>query len=152
MNRYLASLLILCEMYASSVLRYAMGAVILWFSIQQFLHNGTWTAYIPDSIVALTHIDAPILVFFNACFEFIFSLLLIFGWQTRIVSLLLALHLLDITWVVGYGEIGARDFGLSMATLAIAMRGSDILCIQQKEPLEIIQSSNQSSHEPINLA
>ncbi len=129
-------LILFLEMYGASTLRYGMSAVILWFSIQQFLHNGQWTAYVPDSIVAMTHLSANILVFFNAAFELIFGLLLVFGWQTRTVALLLALHLFDIMYVVGYGEIGVRDFGLAIATLVVSMNGSDILCIQQKRKID----------------
>jgi uncharacterized membrane protein YphA (DoxX/SURF4 family) len=122
------------KIYAPSVLRFGMVAVILWFSLQQFLHNDLYTAYIPDSIVALTHMSANMLVFFNAVFELGFGILLVFGWQTRIVALLLALHLFDIMYVVGYGEIGVRDFGLAVATLVVFMNGPDMLCIQRPKP------------------
>ena len=63
----------------------------------------------------------------------IFGLLLLFGWQTRIVALLLALHLFDIMWTVGYGEIGVRDFGLAMGTLVVFMNGPDLFCVQEKK-------------------
>jgi len=129
---HMQKLISFLESYGASVLRYGMAAVILWFSVQQFLHNGQWTAYVPDSVVSLTHLSANILVFFNALFELVFGILLTFGWQTRAVALLLALHLFDIMYTVGYGEIGARDFGLAIATLVVAMNGSDILCIKQK--------------------
>ncbi len=133
MQKFITNSIVFMETYAASVLRYAMSAVILWFSIQQFLHNSTWTAYIPDSIVSMTHLSASVLVFFNACFELVFGLALVFGWQTRIVALLLALHLFDIMWVVGYGEIGVRDFGLAFGTIVVFMNGSDILCISPKK-------------------
>jgi len=120
------------ERYAASVLRFGLAAVILWFSLQQFLHNSVWTAYVPDSIVALTHLGAGTIVFLNAVFELVFGALLAFGWQTRTVALLLSLHLFDIMWTVGYGEIGVRDFGLAIATFVIFMNGTDSLCIQQK--------------------
>ncbi|MBU6231934.1 MAG: DoxX family membrane protein [Patescibacteria group bacterium] len=122
----------LLERYAPIVLRYALSAVILWFSLQQFLHNSVWTAYIPAYAVALTHLSAPALVFFNASFELIFGMMLVFGWQTRISALLLGLHLLDIMWTVGYGEIGVRDFGLAIALLVIAMNGPDWLCLDRR--------------------
>ncbi len=122
----------LLELYAPAVLRIGMAIVVLWFSIQQFLHNSVWTAYIPDSIVSLTHISAPTLVLLNAIFELVFGLALMFGWHTRFVSLLLALHLFDIMWVVGYGEIGVRDFGLAVGTLVVFMNGADIFCMHQR--------------------
>ena len=121
------------ELYAPSVLRYGMSAVILWFAVAQFFNASTWTAYVPDSVVAMTGISAIALVYFNAVFELVFGLLLTFGWQTRITALLLALHLFDIMYVVGYGEIGVRDFGLAVATFVVFMNGPDMLCFQQKK-------------------
>ncbi len=120
------------EPYAPSVLRYGMTIVILWFGCQQFLHTDAWTAYVPDSAVAMSHLSVTKLVYINATVEVVGGLLLLFGWQTRIVALLLALHLLDIMYIVGYGEIGVRDFGLAIATLVVAMNGSDMLCVDKK--------------------
>lgn len=121
----------LFERYSKSVLRYGMVAVILWFSTQQFLHTQDWTAYVPDSAVAMTHVSAINLVYFNAVFELVFGVLLLIGWQTRIAALLLSLHLFDIMYVVGYGETGVRDFGLAVATFVVFMNGPDLLCVQQ---------------------
>ena len=117
------------RLYASSVLRYGISLVILWFGIQQLTNNSQWIAYVPDGVIALTHLSATTIVTLNGVFEVIGGLLLIIGWQTRWVALLLALHLLDIMYTVGYGQIGVRDFGLAIATVSIFMYGSDILCI-----------------------
>lgn len=46
---------------------------------------------------------------------------------------MLAVHLFNIMWMVGYGEIGVRDFGLAIATLVVFMNGSDAFCLQQKK-------------------
>ena len=121
--------------WAPAVLRYAMSAVILWFGFQQFLHPDVWTAYVPDSIVATTGVSAMVFVHINAVFEVLFGFLLLIGWQTRIVALLIGLHLLDIMYVVGYGEIGVRDFGLAMATLVVFMNGSDFLSVSYEKPI-----------------
>jgi uncharacterized membrane protein YphA (DoxX/SURF4 family) len=117
------------QQYAPAVLRYGIALVVLWFSLQQFIHADQWVAFIPASIVAVTHLAATTIVYLNAIFELVFGTLLAFGWKTRWIALLLALHLFDIMWTVGYGEIGVRDFGLAVAALSIAMYGSDILCI-----------------------
>src|SRR5258706_214773 len=98
-NINMQKIILFLERYAASVLRYGMVAVILWFSLQQFFHADTWTAYVPDSAVAMTHLSAITLVYFNAVFELVFGVLLLFGWQTRIVAFLLALHLFDIMYV-----------------------------------------------------
>jgi len=129
------------EFCAPSVLRYGMAIVILWFSLAQFLNPSQWISYVPDSIVSMTGISAIVLVYFNAIFELIFGVLLAFGWQTRIVAFLLAAHLFDIMYVVGYGEIGVRDFGLAVATLVVFMNGADALSIQQKNKI-IYETTN----------
>lgn len=123
----------LLRLYAPSVVRYAMSLVILWFGIQQLTNTSQWLAYIPDAIVSITHLSATTIVLFNGAFELVFGLLLIIGWQTRWVALLLALHLFDIMYTVGYGEIGVRDFGLAVTTFSIFMYGADILCIHNPE-------------------
>ena len=124
MNKFFLQL----QKYAPSVLRYGMASVVLWFSLQQFMHAEMWTAYVPDSVVSMTGLSALSLVYFNAIFELVGGVLLLFGWQTRIVALLVSLHLFDIMYVVGYGEIGVRDFGLAVATLVISLNGPDVLC------------------------
>lgn len=130
-------IILFLETHASAVLRYGMAAVILWFSLQQFMHTSNWTAYIPDSIVSMTGLSAMTLVYINAVFEAVFGLLLLIGWQTRIVAFLLALHLFDIMWVVGYGEIGVRDFGLALSTLVVFMNGPDVFCVDYKRVVEV---------------
>lgn len=121
------------EAYAPAVLRYGMAIVVLWFSVAQFLDPVNFSAYVPDSAVAISGLSATTLVYFNAIFELVFGLLLLFGIQTRISALLLSLHLFDIMYVVGYGEIGVRDLGLAIATFVVFMNGSDVLCWQQKQ-------------------
>lgn len=117
------------KLFAPSVLRYGIALVVLWFGVQQFIQPDQWIAFIPPSITTLLGINPLLLVYGNATFEVLFGLLLLFGWRTRFVALLLTLHLFDIMWVVGYGQIGTRDFGLSVAALSIFMNGTDVLCI-----------------------
>ena len=38
-------------------------------------------------------------------------------------------------YIVGYGEIGVRDFGLAMATLVVFMNGSDFLSVSYEKPI-----------------
>jgi uncharacterized membrane protein YphA (DoxX/SURF4 family) len=123
------------EAYAPSLLRYSMTLVILWFGLQQLLHASVWTAYVPDSVATMTHLNAITLVYINAVFELVFGTLLLFGIQTRLTALFLSIHLFDIMYVVGYGEIGVRDFGLAMATFVIFMNGPDMLCLKGKNKI-----------------
>lgn len=137
------------ETYAPSVLRIGMSFVILWFGTQQLLHTADWTAYVPDSATAMLHVSATTLVYFNSFFELIFGLMLLFGYRTRLVALLLALHLFDIMWVVGYGEIGVRDFGLAVATLVVSMNGADLLCYHQPVKRVIVQKEAIANDQPM---
>lgn len=118
-----------------------MAAVILWFSLQQFMHPDMWTAYVPDSATNITGLSAVALVYVNATFELIFGAFLVLGIYTRLSAVLLALHLLDIMWIVGYGEIGVRDFGLSLALISVAMNGADMWCAEYRasETLLVVQ-------------
>ncbi|MEI6659962.1 MAG: DoxX family protein [bacterium] len=129
---------------APAVLRYSMAMVILWFSIQQFMNANAWTAYVPDSVVSMSHLNAITLVYFNALFELVFGIMLILGYRTRLSAILLSLHLLDIMYVVGYGEIGVRDFGLAMATFVVFMNGYDNLCLDYKDKEDIISNTSEA--------
>ena len=106
-----------------------MALVILWFGIQQFINTTNWLGYVPDSIVALTHLSRQAIVYLNGSAELILGFLLLLGIGTRWVALLLALHLLDIMYTVGYGEIAVRDFGLALATFVVFMNGPDLLSL-----------------------
>lgn len=111
--------------YAPVVLRVGISLVFLWFSYQQLTNTNSWTRMIPDVAVSLSGLSAQTLVLINGVFEAVFGLALLAGFYTRISASLLALHMFHITFVVGYGAIGVRDFGLAMATLSIALAGAD---------------------------
>ena len=145
-------ILLLLERFSPVVLRLGMAVVILWFGVEQVLDATHWTAYIPDSVVAMTHLSAVVLVYINGIFELVFGALLLLGWQTRVVALLLSLHLFGIMWVVGYGEIGVRDFGLAVATFVVFMNGADFFCLTQKQKIiaDIVPAS-QSNQPPTVL-
>lgn len=122
---------------APAMLRYGLALVVLWFSLQQFLYPSEWVAYIPDSVLNFTGTQATTVVFLNAIFEAVFGLLLLFGKYTRIAAFLLALHLFDIMWILGYGEIGVRDFGLGVALMSVAAYGPDIFAIEYQKNIVI---------------
>lgn len=108
---------------APVILRIGLALVFLWFGSQQLLHTAMWLGLIPKSLIAMTGFSAATFVHFNGAFEIVFGLCLFFGFFTRTVALLLALHMLDITFVVGYGATGTRDFGLSIAAISIFLYG-----------------------------
>jgi uncharacterized membrane protein YphA (DoxX/SURF4 family) len=116
--------------FAPIILRYGIGLVYLWFGISQLLSPENFVGYLPDFIFNSSY--ATTFVIINGIFEIIASILLLSGIFTRIVAILLALHLLAITIDVGYGEIGVRDFGLTIATITIFLWGEDEWCMEKK--------------------
>lgn len=123
--------------YAPIVLRVSLALLFLWFSVQQFLHPRVWEGFVPDSVVAISHLSAGTLVFINGVFELIFGTILLIGFWTRWAALFLALHLFDIAYTIGYDSLAMRDLGLAVATLSIFFSGPDWFTIDlwKKKPL-----------------
>jgi uncharacterized membrane protein YphA (DoxX/SURF4 family) len=120
------------ERYAPFVLRLGLSLVFLWFGSQQLLDGENWVGLVPESIASISGISALTLVYINGIFEIVFGIALLLGIFTRWVALLLALHVFHIVSIVGYNDVGVRDFGLAMALLSIFMRGHDFLCLMKK--------------------
>ena len=111
--------------YAPVIVRIALGILFVWFSILQFTNPPMWTGFVPQFVANLLG-DAHLVVIINAWFELVAGLMLIAGFQTRIVSLLLALHLFGIAGSIGLKPLGLRDLALSFATLSITFAGADV--------------------------
>ncbi len=107
------------RLYAPAVLRIGISLVFLWFGTQQLINTNQWVGLIPESLTNVINISTSTLVHFNGSFEIVFGLALLFGFFTRITSLLLALHMFHIMLTVGYSAIGVRDFGVAIATTAV---------------------------------
>jgi uncharacterized membrane protein YphA (DoxX/SURF4 family) len=112
------------------VLRYGLVAVFLFFSISQLTAPDEWVSYLPGFLQS--NPNATMFIIGNGIFELVFAILLGLGLFTRVSSLLLGLHLLGITVTVGFNEIGARDFGLTMALFAIFLNGQDKWCLDNR--------------------
>jgi len=113
---------------ARIVVRVGMSLVFLWFGINQLFLPGNFIGYLPPFIFDSAYANTAVMA--NGIFEIIFGSLLLTGFFTRIVALILALHLSAITVQLGYGETAVRDFGLTFATLSIAIGGADKLCLE----------------------
>lgn len=112
------------------ILRYGMALVFLYFGISQIVDTANFLGYLPNFLFNTSFASTLILI--NGVFEIIASILLIIGYKTRIVATILALHLALITFEVGWSQTGIRDFGLTIATTAIALQGPDIWCLDKK--------------------
>jgi uncharacterized membrane protein YphA (DoxX/SURF4 family) len=109
--------------YAPIVLRLAMASVFLWFGINQLVDTEYFEGYVPEWAHAIAPVN--LIVISNGIFETIFGLLLLTGLFTRVAAVILGLHLLGITFELGYNEIGVRDWGLALGTFAVALYGPD---------------------------
>ncbi len=110
------------EKFAPLLLRLGMAFVFIYFGTSQLMHPEQWTTFLPGWASNLP-ITAVKFVLLNGLIEVIGALLLIFGIWTRLVALLLALHLFGIAATVG-GSIGVRDVGLGIATLSLFFSGN----------------------------
>ncbi len=148
MNRFLIRI----QPLAPIIIRLGMGVVFLFFSYYQFSDPSVWTGYVPHAVVAILGGNAAMLVLLNAWFELIFGLSLLAGFQTRIVSLLLALHLFGISATIGISPLGIRDLGLAVATLSIVFAGPDSISLDRKfakkEPIEV---GDEETEKPISM-
>lgn len=118
--------------YAPVVLRLGLAAVYVWFGVSQLVNSNAWTGLVAGWATGLSGMSALTIVHMNGWFEIVAGTLLAVGMYVRIVAGLLFLHLLVIVSHLGATAIGVRDFGLSMATLAIALQGDDWLCCLRK--------------------
>lgn len=114
---------------AAPILRLGLAAVVVWFGASQINNPNAWTSMVPEWAVSLSHLSALTIVHLNGWFEIIAASLIAIGIGTRWIALLISLHLFVITADLGASAIGVRDFGLSVATLAIALHGTDDWCL-----------------------
>jgi uncharacterized membrane protein YphA (DoxX/SURF4 family) len=114
------------------MLRVGLGAVFLWFGYDQFAHTVNWVDFVPDYVISLSGMSAHTLVLLNGALELVGGTALILGFYTRFFAFILALHLVEITVTVGYGALGVRDFGLTVATFASWMFGGGPLSLDKK--------------------
>lgn len=108
--------------YAPLILRIGLGIVMLWFGYQQLAQPDNWIGWVPEWISAFG-LSAPNVVFLNGIFEVAAGALLILGVFTRIVSMLLFLHLILIILEIGFTAIGMRDVAIAVAFAALSMLG-----------------------------
>ena len=121
------------EKISPIVLRIGISLVFIWFGYNQLIDVQSWIAYIPESVMNMTGLKADLLVQLNGIFELVFGTLLLLGILTRYVAFVLMLHMIDITYIVGFDSIGVRDFGLSITTIAVWLNGRDFLTVDSFE-------------------
>jgi uncharacterized membrane protein YphA (DoxX/SURF4 family) len=103
------------------LLRLGLAAVFLWFGFSQLINSLSWVVIVPQWAIDLAHLPPAMIVMINGIFEIILGGLLAMGFFVRIVSFVLALHLLVIAFDFGFTAIGVRDLGLVIASFAFSL-------------------------------
>lgn len=117
--------------YAPLILRIGISLVFLWFGLTQIFNRDSLIGYLPQFAYSLP-IEPFTLILFNGIFETILGLFLLVGLYTRVSSFLLGLHLLVITFSLGYNDVAIRDLGLTLATFAVFLNGADKWSLDNK--------------------
>lgn len=118
--------------YAPLFVRLGVGFVFLLLGIQQFLFAEQWSSWLPEWLIqalpnaALT--TRVILV--NASIDVLLGLALLLGIFTRIVAILMIIHLVGVLLTLGYNDIAIRDLGILLAAIAVAIYGADRWCLE----------------------
>lgn len=103
------------------VLRLGLSFVFLYFGFSQLFDSLSWVGFVPTWAVDLLNISPNFIVAGNGIFEVALGSMLAMGFFVRIISLLLGLHLLVITFSLGFVPTGIRDLGLTIASFSLAL-------------------------------
>lgn len=119
-----------------TILRLALAFVFLWFGFSQIGNTAQWVGIVPAWATNLA--PAGTLVILNGIFEIGSGIMLAFGIFTSFFAIILGIHLFVIATSFGFSAIGVRDFGLSLATIALAFMGGGEYALTAKKKEEII--------------
>lgn len=109
------------QKFGIHLLRLGLASVFLWFGFSQLLDSLHWVAIVPEWAVNLLHLPPAMIVIGNGIFEVILGWLLAMGFFVRVISFVLALHLISIAFDFGLTATGIRDLGLVVASFALSL-------------------------------
>jgi uncharacterized membrane protein YphA (DoxX/SURF4 family) len=108
------------QRFGMHLLRLGLAAVFLWFGFSQLIDSLQWVSVVPEWASNLVHLPPAMIVMANGVFEVVLGTLLAMGFFVRLISFVLALHLLPIALSFGITAIGVRDIGLSIASMSLS--------------------------------
>jgi len=117
--------------YSKEILRVWISSVYLWFGFSQLFDPMTWTAWLPSWVYSLPF-DATTFIYMNWWVEVILWIILLIWFKTKLIALLLSIHMTVILFHVWYNDIFVRDFWILIATFVIFLNGKDSLCLDTK--------------------
>lgn len=108
-----------------TVLRFAVGAVFLWFGLDKWIHPSAWYGWIPKwTWQVLPQQYADSFLYANGAFEAAVGLLLVAGRLLRPASAAAGLFLLAISFFVGVNEVTIRDNALLGSCIALFLNAN----------------------------
>ena len=118
--------------HSTTIIRISLALVLLWFGIGELLKPESWFSYIPPWLSPILPIAPKTFILLHGTFETIIGLFLLIGLFTRITAFIAFLHLLSVAVIVGFNDIGVRDFGLAAMALSLVFSGSKNLSLDNK--------------------
>lgn len=111
------------EQIGMIVLRLGLAGVYLFFGFSQLFDGASWVRIVPEWATTLSHLSPAVLVLANGVMEVVLGTLLALGFWVMPVAAILSLHLFVIASGFGFVATGIRDYGLALATAALAFLG-----------------------------
>ena len=112
------------------IIRAGLSGVLLWFGGQQLLVPEDWIGYVPDWASTLGMVSPSVIVLVNGSAEILCGLLILLGVFTRLVALLMGIHLVLIAFSLGNNATAVRDWGLAASFLGLALTGGGALSLE----------------------
>lgn len=106
--------------FGMHLLRLSIAGVFLYFGFSQIFDSLNWVGVVPEWAVDLVNLPPALIVMINGIMEIVLASLLAMGFFVRIISFLLALHLVPIALSFGFSATAMRDIGLALSSFALS--------------------------------
>ena len=103
------------------VLRLGLGLVFTWFGLDKLINPSNWLGYITPKVAQFIFINLNSFIFILGIIEIMLGILLIIGLYTRIVALIMAIHLTLVIISIGFNDVAVRDIGLLSIALYLSL-------------------------------
>ena len=106
--------------FGMHLLRLSIAGVFLYFGFSQLIDSLSWVSVVPTWATDLVNLPPAIIVMANGIFEIVLASMLAMGFFVRIISFVLALHLIPIALSFGFSATAMRDLGLALSSFALS--------------------------------
>ena len=106
--------------FGMHLLRLSIAGVFLYFGFSQLIDSLSWVGVVPAWATDLINLPPAMIVMANGIFEIIMASMLAMGFFVRIISFVLALHLIPIALSFGFSATAVRDLGIALSAIALS--------------------------------